>query len=67
MFFTKANTDFFEYFTLFDQVGDVTTGPNLDWFFLGSGGGFIDETGLLFNECFHLIELFLSVLMLSRG
>jgi hypothetical protein len=66
LFLTKAETDFFEDFALFEEVGNVPAGSNFDGLFLGSGAGLVHEAGLFFDVGFDLVEFVLPVLMLGR-
>lgn len=52
---------------MFEEVGDVSTGPDFDGLFFGTGAGLVHEASLFFDVGFDLVEFVLSVLMFSGG
>ncbi len=65
LLFTKANTDLFKDFALFEKIGDKATGTNFDGLFFSSSTGLIHEPGLAFNVCLDLFKLLVPVFMLA--
>ncbi len=67
LFLTQAETDFFEDFALFKKIGNVSTGPDFNRLFLGTGAWLVHKARLFFDVGFDLFELILPVLMFGRG